>query len=62
MRRVSAAMLAAMTICAGHPAFAQAPPAAPAPQGRGSASPAATVISPEIWRNYLNEFVPQLFQ
>jgi enterochelin esterase family protein len=49
MKRVSAAILAAMTVCAGHAAFAQAPPtAAPAPQGRGNASPANSVISPEI--------------
>jgi enterochelin esterase-like enzyme len=49
MRRVSAAILAAMTVCAGQAAFAQAPPAAaPAPQGRGNPSPAATVVSPEI--------------
>ena len=48
MKRTSAAILAAMTICGGPVAFAQAPPAAPAPQGRGAASPAASVISPEI--------------
>ena len=48
MKRTGAAILAAMAICAGHVAFAQAPPAAPAPQGRGGASPAASVISPEI--------------
>ena len=48
MKRTRAAILAAMAICAGHVAFAQAPPAAPAPQGRGGASPAASVISPEI--------------
>lgn len=48
MKRARAAMLAAMTICAGHVAFAQAPPAAAAPQGRGGGSPAASVISPEI--------------
>jgi enterochelin esterase family protein len=49
MKRAGAAILAAMTICASHAAFAQAPPvAAPAPQGRGGASPAASVISPEI--------------
>jgi len=49
MRRVSAAILAAMTVCAGQAAFAQAPAAAaPAPQGRGNPSPAATVVSPEI--------------
>jgi enterochelin esterase family protein len=47
MKRVSAAILAAMMVCAGHAAFAQAP-AAPTPQGRGGASPAAAVISPEI--------------
>lgn len=53
----------AMSVCAAAPVLAQ-PPAAPpaAPQARGN-SPAASVVSPEInWRNYLNEFVPQLFQ
>src|SRR5688572_5365636 len=48
MTRATAAILAAMMVCAGRAAFAQAPPAAPAPQGRGAASPAATVVSPEI--------------
>jgi enterochelin esterase family protein len=47
MTRASAVILAAMTICAGPAAFAQAP-APPVPQGRGATSPAATVVSPEI--------------
>jgi enterochelin esterase family protein len=48
MKRVSAAVLVAVTVCSGTAALAQPPAAAPAPQGRGMASPAASVVSPEI--------------
>ena len=41
------AVLVALTVGMGQAAFAQPPAAAPAPQGRG-ASPAASVVSPEI--------------
>src|SRR5688572_19911321 len=48
MKRVSAAVLVALTVCSGTAALAQPPAAAPAPQGRGNASPAASVVSTEI--------------